>query len=329
MQRTLRAYTDGSGGKSTSDKRFRTCGWGAVFMQNHFVPLIAFCGGLPGQMQTVPRAELAAAEFSVKLAALAPGLAGGDITLEIHIDCSLVCRGLDKGRSHCLASPTLASAWAPLWNAVAALEDQGLGCLRIAPIKVRAHADKTMAAFLQQAPHHTFGNMVADTLAGRGASFLHEVAVGPTFQAHAVDLRARLVMRRLVAITLQDVAANPRAKTKGLTAKAKREARLAERPRWLYQRRRRNGESGVDEGAARPPEAEPSDHEQLTLGELFGPEEDEFLAWGLFSPEPEEPRLADEPVVEAVSGQAPGLRPRRVVLARLHSCMACFCTVPG
>ena len=183
-----------------------------------------------------------------------------------------------------------------------ALEDQGLGCLRIVPIKVRAHADKTMAAFLQQAPHHTFGNMVADTLAGRGASFLHEVAVGPTFQAHAVDLRARLVMRRLGAITLQDVAANPRAKTKGLTAKAKREARLAERPRWLYQRRRRNGESGLDEGAARLPEAEPSDHEQLTLGELFGPEEDEFLAWGLFSPEPEEPRLADEPVVEAVSG---------------------------
>ena len=82
-------------------------------MLSHFTPLIAFCGGLPGPMQTVPRAELAAAEFSVKLAALAPCLAEG-ITLEIHIDCSLVCRGLEKGRSHCLASPTLASAWAPL-----------------------------------------------------------------------------------------------------------------------------------------------------------------------------------------------------------------------
>ena len=79
--------------------------------------------------------------------------------------------------------------------------------------------------------------MVADTLAGRGAAYLHELAEEPA-KARAIDDKARLVMRRLVAITLQDAAANPRQKKGGKTAKAKRETNRAARPRWLYQRRR-------------------------------------------------------------------------------------------
>jgi hypothetical protein len=113
-------------------------------------------------------------------------------------------------------------------------------------------------------------------------------------------------MRRLVAITLQDVAANPRKKTKGLTARAKREARIADRPRWLYQRRRRTEESALGAGAASLPELVLSDHEQLTLEDLFSPAEDEF-AWGLFSPEPDVPGLPVEPGVEGVPGHVRSL----------------------
>ena len=130
----------------------------------------------------------------------------------------------------------------------------------------------------------------------------------PTFQARAVDQRARLVMRRLVAITLQDVAANPRKKTKGQTARAKRGARIADRPRWLYKRRGRAEERALGGRAASLLVPLPSDHEQLTLEDLFSPADDE-LAWGLFSPESDgpapplgEPGPPAEQVVEEASG---------------------------
>jgi hypothetical protein len=297
-QAVLHAYTDGSGGKGTSDRRYRTCGWGVVFMLNHFTPLIAFCGELPGLQQTVPRAELAAAEFAVKIITSEDPLPF-DRTLELHADCSLVCRGLEKGEGHCLASPTLASAWGPLW---AALRASG-GALCIKPVKVRAHSDKTRAAFQQQEPHHTFGNMVADTLAGRGAA-MHELAEKPAYQARAIDDKARLVMRRLVAITLQDAAANPRQKKGGKTAKAKRETSRAARPRWLYQRRRGTPDDvPLGDPVAAPAPGSPHEGGDFSprlaarLEELFSPDEafDDEPAWGLFSPEDTATPLALEP----------------------------------
>ena len=65
----LRAFTDGSGGAGSADRRVRTCGWGVVFMRSHFVAGLAFCGELPGCC------ELAAAHFALTFA-LAFGAAG-------------------------------------------------------------------------------------------------------------------------------------------------------------------------------------------------------------------------------------------------------------
>ena len=56
---SFHVFSDGSGGKGTSDRRLRACGWSAVFMRSHFVAGLAFYGQLPGREQTVPRAELA------------------------------------------------------------------------------------------------------------------------------------------------------------------------------------------------------------------------------------------------------------------------------
>ena len=62
-------------------------------------------------------------------------------------------------------------------------------------IKVRAHADKTKAAFLQQAPHHTFGNMVADTLAGLGAAYLEGTIGFRSNEMRDTDRDAALVLQ--------------------------------------------------------------------------------------------------------------------------------------
>ncbi len=58
------AYNDGSGGQGTADRRLRTCGWGVVFRQSLSASRLAFCGELPGAVQTAPRAEIASAQFA-------------------------------------------------------------------------------------------------------------------------------------------------------------------------------------------------------------------------------------------------------------------------
>ena len=63
-----------------------------------------------------------------------------------------------------------------------------------------------------QAPHLTFGNMIADTLAGFGAAYLEKTLGVRTNELRDTDRDAALVLRRLVAITVQDAEANPRRK---------------------------------------------------------------------------------------------------------------------
>ena len=81
----MHAFTDGSGGKGSSDRRLRACGWSAVVMRAPFVPGIAFFGELPGAAQTVPRAEIAGAHFATTLAAK---LGQHVSRLTIYTDCS-------------------------------------------------------------------------------------------------------------------------------------------------------------------------------------------------------------------------------------------------
>ncbi len=163
--RDLHAFSDGSGGQGTADRRLRICGWGVVFMQSHFVPCLAFCGKLLGAVQTVPRAEIAAAHFA---AAFGQARVAYVHRLCIYTDCSLVFREIVKGQQHCIQSPSLLSAWAPLWRT---LEGEGDGpSFQVVPVKVKAHVDKSPAS-LSQPPHLTFGNALADAVAAFDAAY--------------------------------------------------------------------------------------------------------------------------------------------------------------
>ena len=128
----LHAFTDGSGGKGSSDRRLRACGWSAVFMRSPSALGIAFWGELPGTVQTVPRAELAGAHFAITMAA---GLGHKVSRMSVYIDCSLVTRGLAGGKLKCFQSPTLASAWTALWRT------QESASFVLEGVKVRAHMD--------------------------------------------------------------------------------------------------------------------------------------------------------------------------------------------
>jgi hypothetical protein len=64
---------------------------------------------------------------------------------------------------------------------------------------------------------------------------LRDLATHAEAEVKAIDDKALLVMRRLVAITLQDVSNNPR---KGRSANAKKKEQTEARPKWLYLRKK-------------------------------------------------------------------------------------------
>ena len=80
-------YADGSGGRFSSDPRVRRCGWGAVKLDTVTCACPGgFWGTLPGQAQTVPRAELFAIWFVLKAT-------NTDVT--IYTDCALAVLGFN------------------------------------------------------------------------------------------------------------------------------------------------------------------------------------------------------------------------------------------
>ena len=81
---TLAAFTDGSGGKNTSDPRLRRCGWAWVIPGPNG-PICGVSGNMTGP-QTVPRAELKALiEFVLELEQ-----AHHITNVTIHSDCKMV-----------------------------------------------------------------------------------------------------------------------------------------------------------------------------------------------------------------------------------------------
>ena len=107
-----------------------------------------------------------------------------------------------------MLSPSLVSAWRPLWDA---LQHEGRPILQLQPVKVRAHMLRAPAGTVQ-APHLTFGNSLADAFASWGAASLTLALGHLVSEVSLIDAKATLVMRRLAAICLEDAAANPRAK---------------------------------------------------------------------------------------------------------------------
>ena len=309
----LHAFTDGSGGKGSSDRRLRACGWAAVFMRSPFALGVAFWGELPGTVQTVPRAELAGAHFAITLAA---GLGCTVLRLAVYTDCSLVSRGIAGGRLKSLQSPSLASAWAALWLT------RDTASFVLEGVKVRAHMDTDPKGHVQE-PRYTFGNMLADTFAGLGACYLERTAGYRSLELLDTDRDAALVMNRLVAITAMDLEANPRHKGTAKKLRGGGAAASGSVP-WIYARKSRAGEDTgpeVGEDTDHEPPKMDEDLEEFAWGlidpqlepwqgldeQQVGRDDEEGDSgaerWGLFSPSPEE----DPPHDRAISDEIPGL----------------------
>ena len=68
---TAHVFVDGSGGPNSSFPKLRRCGWGVAqcekqHLDGAFVPVEAMYGPLPGEAQTVPRAEVLAAAVAIE-----------------------------------------------------------------------------------------------------------------------------------------------------------------------------------------------------------------------------------------------------------------------
>jgi len=166
-------------------------------------------------------------------------------------------------------------------------------------VKVWAHMDTDPRGHAQE-PRYTFGNMLADTFAGYGARYLERTIGYRSLELIDIDRDAALVARRLAAITVQDMEANPRGKPAG------RKARIAERATgkaepWAYARKRRRVDGTQHEHGDERDEMADFARElcEPLLGEATGFEEpldeqdlDGEIWGGLFSPEPEDERAS-------------------------------------
>ena len=152
-----------------------------------------------------------------------------------------------------MQSPSLVSAWSPIWDALDG--DSGERAFDLQAVKVRAHVDRGPADTTHaQAPHLTFGNVVADTMAAFGAACLGQTLCHHAEEAARVDELATLVMRRLVAISVEDTEANPRAKTKrGRGKRPQLTGRRGSCSLWVVSVTLGRGRAGGSPGGCREP----------------------------------------------------------------------------
>jgi hypothetical protein len=157
----LLVATDGSGGEFSSDRRLRSCGWGAVWLRNNprLEASFGLCGSLPFPTQTVPLAELFALWQVVRWSPLAD-------LVSIFADASYVVSNFNKGRQHCLSHVSHAFLWGAIFDRVEELS--GLGVVVVVS-KVKAHNE---GGINSENADRTFGNIVVDSLADAAAEFL-------------------------------------------------------------------------------------------------------------------------------------------------------------
>ena len=180
-------YLDGSGGERTKDARVRRCGWGAVVMdfEDPAAPelVVGCCGGLPGAVQTVPRAEMYAAIFTLENT--------GSQSIQMYSDCKYFVDGFQKGRSRCIESGN-SDLWERFWEAANSKP-------RIRVSKVKAHAKYEDVRYGRISLNEFAGNTYADKFANQGAA---KVQLSPNVLTafDIVDAVAWKVQSRLVAM---------------------------------------------------------------------------------------------------------------------------------
>ncbi len=183
-------YSDGSGGRDTKDVRLRRCGYGYALILDsggsHELVAGAY-GPLPGEVQTVPRAELMAVVSLLRRCRRAFR------NIRVHVDCKYVVRGWTGGKDNKPRSNR--DLWDDLWAIVAQV------FVRVQLVKVRPHVTDRHVAEVIATAMDTYGNEMADHLAALGAR-AHEVPTATVRQVKYLDSKVRRIQERLVAVNL-------------------------------------------------------------------------------------------------------------------------------
>ena len=169
-------FSDGSGGRNTKDPRRRRCGWSIAQLQGHSQsqyergerteePEIrrAAWGTLPGERQTVPRAELQA------VIELLERTAETTDKVTLWVDCEYVRSGMQKVKRMAGAGASNQDQW----QKVLELRNERRGLFVVRRVW-RSHVtgDDIAAGCISRS--HATGNTAADELAKEGAA-MHEI----------------------------------------------------------------------------------------------------------------------------------------------------------
>ena len=139
---------DGSGGRSSSDKRLRTCAWAWVCPKpGSNREVYHGARGALGGKQTVPRAELTAIKTCLQ-----------DLkdherikAIEIFSDCKMAVDGFSKGRELTLMGD-MGALWYEIWDIYRQIASSGE--VRIQVHKVKGHCSNLRVTHLRvQAIH--------------------------------------------------------------------------------------------------------------------------------------------------------------------------------
>jgi len=209
-------FTDGSGGLHTADPRLRRCGWAVVSATKSAQERAVLEGALWGTLsdwQTVPRAELYAVIMAVEHT-------NGPI--QVYSDCKYVVDGYHRGKDSTIHGSN-GDLWVRLWAACAAR-----ACGEVKLTKVKAHTSQADEDTGLITRFHREGNEYSDKYAGLGAQ-LNQVPQECIDRVHAVDLKAKWVIRRLLAINMACVKLYPNSKP--VAVKQAAPAQAAKRPR--------------------------------------------------------------------------------------------------
>ena len=184
----IEIFTDGSGGRHSSDARLRRCAWAWVCPKegSNREALHGARGSLGGK-QTVPRAELTAIHECLSDLQNHPMIKH----ITIHSDCKMAVDSYAKGKTYSQLT-ACGAIWADIWKVVEILDQQGI---KVEIKKVKAHTEDDNIA----APELRRGNQCADHHAGLAVV---EVPASEAASIGWMDRKLRAIQERMI-IALQ------------------------------------------------------------------------------------------------------------------------------
>ena len=240
------AFTDGSGGEHSADRRLRRCGWGFAVARppdgwqsdeeqeerqevdwpqeeaeaEDFVAALTGSGVLPGPIQRVGRAELYAA------IALFKATSG---RMVLWSDYKAFVDGFARGRVFTRTS-RMADLWEDLWDALEA-RPGGKEAIEVKKVKAHISEEDARSGKAGIAMEVWLGNRAADQAARRGAD-AHELPADVVQRVKRHSDMTPLFLRR-IACVIEAVMEKERDQASPLGPRRA----TAPRPRWTVRRR--------------------------------------------------------------------------------------------